>query len=252
MKKAVYVLSAVALSALVVACSKQDKIVEVSFSVGVDSGPMTRAFSEAFADALSQAVPPGPFSLKAQSKTNEMRSYSVTTGDTIQMAVDSYAVTGSGKGDVVAEITAGEILSYPAWSVNSDVTVGDNGGTYSVPASYTCVAIAVDKTKVEKIEMNNGANTVTVTDFGGNDDAGVVFIKCTGTWTSSKALWVYVYPIDKVNCETALYKLISTPTAVDGYVRVQNGYWYALTPGNVDVASGSMGVTFNSWNEGTI
>lgn len=251
MKKTALILSALALS-LFVSCSKPEKLVQVSFSVGVESGPMTRAFSESLADALSQSVPPGPFSLKAQSKTNELRSYSVTTGSPIQMAVDSYDVTGSGKGSVVAEVTQGEILSYPAWSVNSSVTIEEDGGTYSVPASYTCVAIAVDKTKVEKIVIMSGANEVTVTDFGGNEEAGVVFVKCTGTWTASKPLWVYVYPLDRVNCETALYKFINTANDVDGFVRVRNGYWYALVPGDVEVASGSMGIDFGAWNEGAL
>lgn len=241
-------------AALVVAsCSKPvDEFVSVRFDLGVESGPITRVMPDGLSDAFAATQPSGPFSLKAQSTDNDLRYYSVTTGVALTMAVGGYAVTGSGVGSSISEITNGTLYSSPTWSVSSEVTVTQNATDFSLSASYTCPAFVFDLSEVDYVEFANGANIVKVISFPGTDEFGVVYPKNGSTsWIANKPLWLYVYPVDKVNGETALYKIISPSSSASGeFTQVRPGYWYKFSPGKVDVVSGSLGIGFNEWMEG--
>ena len=219
------------------ACSKGEEYVTVRFDLGVESGPITRTMPDGLSDALEATQPSGPFSLKAQSTDNDLRSYSVT---------------GSGVGGSISEITNGTLYSSPSWSLSSEVTVTQNSTDFSLSASYTCPAFVFDLSEVDYVEFANSANIVKITSFPGTEDFGVVYPKNGSTsWISSKSLWLYVYPVDKVNGETALYKIISpSSSASSEFTQVRNGYWYKFSPGKVDVVSGSLNMGFNEWQEG--
>lgn len=249
MKKAALFIVA---SAILFSCAKPEELVSVRFNLGVESGPITRAMPDGLSDALDATLPSGPFSLKAQSTDNDLRSYSVTTGVPITMAVGGYSVTGSGVGSSISEITNGTLYSSPTWSLSSEVTVTQNTTDFSLSASYTCPAFVFDLSEVDYVEFANGANIVKITSFPGTEDFGVVYPKNGSTsWISSKSLWLYVYPVDKVNGETALYKIISPSSSASGdFTQVRNGYWYKFSPGKVDVVSGSINMGFNEWQEG--
>lgn len=238
------------LSALILSCSKGETLVSVRFDVGVESGPITRAMPDGLPDALSATNPSGPFSLTAQSTDNDLRSYSITSGVSLAMATGGYSVTGNGNGVLISKISSGNLYSSPSWSVSQDVTVTESSTEFSVAAQYTCPAFVFDLSEVDYVEFANGADIVTVTSFPGTDAYGVVYPKPDQYWLPSKPLWVYVYPKDKVNGETVIYKVITPSANADAdLTQVRNGYWYLLSPGKVDVVSGSLGVTFPEWME---
>lgn len=238
------------LSALILSCSKGETLVSVRFDLGVESGPITRAMPDGLTDALSATAPAGPFSLSAQSNENSLRSYAVTTGIQIQMAVGGYTLSGKGTGGLLSKISSGNLYSSPSWSVSEDVTVTESSTEFSLSASYTCPAFVFDLSEVDYVEFSNGADIYALTSFPGTDSFGVVYPKPDQFWIASKPLWMYVYPKDKVNCETALYKIITPSANADAELtQVRNGYWYKFSPGKVDVVSGSMGITFSQWME---
>lgn len=238
-------------AALLSSCSKHEEMVSVRFDIGVSSGPITRAMPDGLSEALSATAPSGPFSLSAKSTDNDLRSYSVTTGVPLTMAVGGYAVTGSGVGGFISKVTGGNIYSSPSWAVSKSVTVTESSTEFSLDASYSCPALVFDLSEVDYVEFSNGADIFTLTSFPGTEGFGVVYPKPETSWISSKPLWVYVYPKDKVNGETALYKVISpTTNASAELLQVRNGYWYKLSPGKVEVVSGSLGLTFPEWMDG--
>ncbi len=239
------------LSVLILSCAKGETLVSVRFDVGVESGPITRAMPDGLSEALSATAPSGPYSLTAQSTENSLRSYSVTTGVDVTMAVGPYDVTGKWSGSAISKITGGYLYPSPSWSVSEGVTVTESSTEFSVAAQYTCPAFVFDLSEVDYVEFANGADIVTVTSFPGTDAYGVVYPKPDQYWIASKPLWVYVYPKDKVNGETVIYKVITPSANADAELtQVRNGYWYLLSPGKVDVVSGSLGVSFPEWMEG--
>lgn len=237
-------------AAVLSSCSKPDEMISVRFYVGVESGPITRAMPDGLSDALSATSPSGPFSLTAQSIDNELRSYSVTSGVPATVAIGRYSVTGNGTGGLISKISSGNLYSSPSWSVSEDVTVTESSTEFSLAASYTCPAFVFDLSEVDYVEFSNGADIFTLTSLPGTERYGVVYPKPDQFWISSKPLWMYVYPKDKVNGETALYKIITPSTNADAeLIQVRSGYWYKFSPGKVDVVSGSMGITFAQWME---
>lgn len=232
-------------------CLKDGGFTSVRFSVGVPSGEITRAMPDGLSDALSATAPTGPFTLTAQSTENSLRSYSVTTETDVTMAIGGYSVTGNGTGGLLSKISSGNLYSSPSWSVSQDVTVTESSTEFSLPASYTCPAFVFDLSEVDYVEFSNGADMFTLTLFPGTERYGVVYPKPDQFWISSKPLWMYVYPKDKVNGETALYKVITPSTGADAELtQVRNGYWYKFSPGKVDVVSGALGLAFPEWMEG--
>ena len=232
-------------------CTKRENFASVRFSVGVPSGEITRAMPDGLSEALSATAPSGPYSLTAQSTENSLRSYSVTTGVDVTMAVGPYDVTGKGSGTAISKITGGYLYPSPSWSVSDGVTVTESSTEFSVAAHYTCPAFVFDLSEVDYVEFANGADVVTVTSFPGTEAYGVVYPKPDQYWLPSKPLWVYVYPKDKVNGETVIYKVITPSSGADAELtQVRNGYWYLLSPGKVDVVSGAIGVSFPEWMEG--
>lgn len=244
------IIKSCALIALALSCSKQDVSVSVCFNVGVESGPITRTMPDGLSDAISATSPSGPFSLTAKSTDNELRSYSVTSGVPATIATGRYSVTGAGSGVLISKITGGNLYSSPSWAVSDDVTVTESSTEFSLVASYTCPAFVFDLAEVDYVEFLNGADIFTLTSFPGTGAYGVVYPKPDQYWIPSKPLWIYVYPKDKVNGETALYKVITPSTGADAELtQVRSGYWYKFSPGKVDVVSGSMGITFAQWME---
>ena len=244
MHKYIYILAAVAMTA----CAKVPAEVGVTFSLGVPSGVITRATPEGLSDAFTATAPVGPFTLNAVSTENPLRSYSVTTGVPITMAVGPYSVTGSGSGTSIQSVSKGKLMSSPSWSVSQTATVSEDGDEISLSASYTCFALVFDLEEVSKVVFDYETNTA-IAAFPGNERYAVVYPKPDGSWIASSSLWVYVHPKDEVYGEVALYKIVTNNSDGD-FVRVKNGNWYMLSPGRVQVTSGTMGLTFPEWTEG--
>lgn len=234
---------------LSIACAKeQERFTTVVFNVsGVESGPLTKGLSEGVAAALAATAPSPVATLTAVSKTNPLRKYTITPGEALTMAIDSYTVTASGTGTNLGAITGGNLYSTPSWAVSEDVDVSSGSDTYSVSAYYTCVAFVIDKTTTERLSFANGANSVNPSGFGGTDEVSIIY--ASGTWTYSKPLYVHSYPIDTVNYEETVYK-VSNQGDYEGMQRVRSGYWYNLTPGAVAVTSGTIGINFPTWGAG--
>ena len=241
------------LAAVLVACAKENpKEVEVTFNLGVQSGPMTRAGNDGIYSAISATLPSGPFSLSAKSTENALRTYDITTGVPLTMAVGGYDVTGSWAGQAISQVYQGFLYPEPTWSVSKTVTVSQDGAELSVPASWTCPALVFDLSEVSKVVFRGKGGDVTITSFPGTDDYGIVYPKSTGTWANGDYyLTVTVYSKDEVYGEPRIYKVENLLPDV-GYTYVQDGYWYLLSPGKVDVVSGSMGVVFPDWKEGSL
>lgn len=246
MKKRLLFLSVLALS--LASCTKPlERMASVRFSLGVENGaiPSTRSVS----DALSATLPAGPFSLHLQSEENSLRTYDVSTGEDVSVAVGSYSVSGSGSGEVLVSNNNVSVVSSPAWAVDSGqtVAVSEDGAEIGVSAHYTCPAFVFDLSEVKKVVLSGNPKQVEVTTFPGSEGYGVVYP--VGNWYSSKPLWMYVYPVDEVLGETALYKFVSGSSSGE-YIGVEAGRWYKFSPGKAEVVSGRMGVTFPEWEEG--
>lgn len=243
MKKGFLLLAAI----LLTACTKeQTPLATVTFHLaGVESGEMTKVSSEGVASALSATAPSGPFTLTAVSRTNPLRTYTITTGVPVTMAVDSYSVSGSGRGHEIASITGGTLYDSPLWSASSDVEVGSDGGSLSVSASYSCIALIIDKSVTRELAVMNGSEEAVYTP-GGTSEVGVVY--AAGNWYYSKPLRVIARPVDTVSREETRYELVFGD--YDGMVNVRYGRWYSFTPGEVATASGSLGVEFAGWIQG--
>ena len=81
---------------LSIACAKEPQYATVTFDVRyVQSGTITKVSSGAVSEALAASMPTGPFQIHLVSKTNPLRSYDITTGSSVTIAVDDYTVTGS-------------------------------------------------------------------------------------------------------------------------------------------------------------
>ena len=112
------------LAASLVACSKETpKEVEVTFNLGVQSGPMTRAGNEGVYEALSITAPPAPFYLDARSTEDNSLSYSMVTGEPLTMTVGEYEVWGSGYGNTIEKANNGTLYYWPYWEVDEMVDV---------------------------------------------------------------------------------------------------------------------------------
>lgn len=234
------------LAILSIACTKEPQYATVTFGLsGVESGSLTKVSSDAVSAALDATAPSGPFALRLVSKSNPLRVYNITTGTPATIAVDSYTVTGSGLGEELAEITGGKLYASPKWSVSCDVDV-TSGGAINVSASFPCVALVIDKSVTDHLEIANGPNMVRNFAVGGTDAVGVVYI--VGSWIYNKPLYLYSYPVDTVNKEVVCYVLVNGD--FDGMVNVQNGRWYNFAPGDIETVSGSFGVTFNGFVAG--
>ena len=241
------------LAALSVACAKETpREVDVVFNLGVTSGPITRAGNDGIYSAISATLPGGPFTLSAQSTDNALRSYSITTGVPLTMAVGGYDVTGSWTGRALSQIYRGVLYSEPTWSASKTVTVSEDGAELSVPASWTCPAFVFDLSEVSKVVFRGNGGEVTLTSFPGTEDYGIVYPKPDGIWgLGDYYLTVTVYSKDEIYGEPRIYKVETSSPNID-YTDVQNGYWYLLSPGKVEVVSGSMGVVFPEWKEGAL
>lgn len=235
-------------------CTKpSERTATVRFRVGVESGviPSIRSFSSSLSDAFASSAPSGPFKLEAVSSDNPIRSYSVTTGEAVTMAVGPYTVTGSGKGNEVAPVRNGVVTDSPAWSLSASVDVSDAVGEYSLPASYRSIALAFDLSEVSKVVFHNGSQDTEVKSFPGNGEVGVLYASNTPgmMWMPAVPLSVTVYPVDSALGEPVLYNLIGVNLPEDG-IFVEYGKWYRLSPGRVSVVSGTMGVGFPEWEAG--
>ena len=237
----------VALAVIALSCSKPESFVTVRFGVGVPCGAVTRAMPDGLSDALSATAPSGPFTLSLQSLENSLRTYSATTGVPLSVAVGSYSVTGSGSGRSVAQASNGAVYSSPSWSLSSEVTVrGD--GEFSLPASWTCFALVFDLSETDGVSVDGER----ISSLPGTDGWAVLYARPDAgkNWYVRAPLSVTVHPKDAVLGEAVSYDIITT-TPQEGFVAVQNGYWYKLSPGRVEVVSGSMGVSFPEWMEGS-
>lgn len=235
------------LAALSVACSREPQLVRVTFDVrGVESGPITKVSADAVSSAVSATSPAGPVTLTATSKTNSRRVYTITSGQTVTMAVDSYAITGEGHGTELVSFGGTKVYSSPKWSIEEDVNVTSSGGTVSVSASYPCVALVIDKAAISSLAFIDGFNTYDSYTAGGTESVGVVY--ASGYWTHATPLEIEVRPLDTVNYEATRYSL--TSREYDDTYYVLNGRWYNFAPGAVETSSGTIGVEFPGFTQG--
>lgn len=235
------------LAALSVACAKEPEFETVTFEMGrVQSGSLTKVSTDAVSSALAATAPVGPFTLTATSKTNSKRIYTITTGQSVTMAVDDYTITGSGAGEEITPVTEGYIYKSPKWSVNKDVSVSSSGQSFTLNASYPCVAFVIDKSVTARLIFHNGNSLVSDYSYGGTDAVGVVY--ASGYWTHATQLWMAVRPVDEMNYETTEYNI--TSREYDDTYCVQNGHWYNFLPGSLELTSGTFGVTFPGWEAG--
>lgn len=242
------------LAVLSVSCAKAVREVEVTFGLGVSSGPLVRSDDGVYS-ALSATAPVGPFSLVARSEDNELRSYSVTTGVPLTMAVGGYEVTGSGSGETVCSVRSGRLCSSPSWTVDESVEVGTESSEYSVTASYSCFALVFDRSEVDRVETLDSSGAVVELEMPGDAGHWVLYARTdgAGVWTRNSPLYVYVYPEDEVYGEVRMYMVgnVQGGTSGSDYLNAEYGRWYRLSPGRVEVTSGSMGVNFPEWTEGS-
>jgi len=232
---------------LSIACTKEPQYATVTFDVEyVQSGAITKVSSGAVSEALAASMPTGPFQLHLVSKTNPLRSYDITTGSSVTIAVDDYTVTGSGVGSEVFSSSSTKVYSSPKWSVSQDIEVDAGGGSVNLTASYPCVALVVDKSVTASIEFFSGSGFVSPSAMGGTESVGVVY--AVGYWTFSTPLRIRVYPVDYQANDIVDYNL--TSNAYDGTYRVLNGHWYNFVPGDLEPSSGSFGINFSGWEAG--
>lgn len=238
-----------ALLCLVAACAKQpapEAPVKVVFDVqNLRSGEIgTKAGVPAI---LNTTAPSGPITLHLQSTSVASRQYDVTTGQEVELPAGTYNVTGSYNPSYSCEVYRGRGYNTPPYSVQQSVTITEGITNYSVAASYDCFALVIDYAQAQKyMHLNKNASPVDVP-FVENDGYGVLYVKCTSTWTWGDAYSIYVFPVNPAEQEQATYQLVTSGTQG---VKVENGKWYYFGPTPVVKYDGTLSPQMPVWNAG--
>lgn len=246
MKKLLLILAAFA----ALSCSEVEQMKTVTFSVtGVQSGVMTKVASDDVSAVLSASASPFTMSLTLTSKTNPARTYTVNAGASATVAIDSYHVDGFlGGGDALMSlIGGGKAYRYPLMSVSADVEVTDDVDSYSLDASYQCLALIIDYTACSSYDvLSNNGNLSELSGMTRSGDVGIAYLTYGTGWTTNP-MRVVANPVDDVNYESKEFRL---RTDAGGNPRAEYGKWYCFYPGAVAVTSGSISVSAPGWSEG--
>lgn len=244
------------LAASLVACSKETpKEVEVTFNLGVQSGPMTRAGNEGVYEALSITAPPAPFYLDARSTEDNSLSYSMVTGEPLTMTVGEYEVTGAGYGPTIEKANNGTLYYWPYWEVDEMVDVSVDATEYTVQANFKCFALVFDRSEVARVELFVPSRGCVDLRMNGSDDYWVLYATPDEgfEWSSSNSLHLYVHPVDELHYQMRAFYIgnVTGGQSHDDYVNATFGYWYKLSPCEVTETSGAMWISFPEWQEGS-
>jgi len=214
---------------------------------GVVTGEMaTKTDPSGVFNATAPAQMP---TLTLQSKTVPSRSYQVTPGQNVTVAVDSYAVSGKYLPMEEGQVQNGKIYSRPPFSVAGEITVTEEVAEYEVAAAYDCFAIVLDTSVCEKYRIRGyGGSMVDMTWIFGTGAIKVAYM--VGQW-DFPALDLIAVPADPANYENAAYAIINDPAyAGEGKLLARNGKWYAFDPSAVQTTDGAIGVGLPEWENG--
>lgn len=238
-----------ALLCLVAACAKEpapEAAVKVVLEVAnLRSGNIgTKAGVPAI---LNVTAPSGSISLHLQSTAVAARQYDVTTGQEVELPAGTYTVTGSYNPSYSCEVYRGRGYNTPPYSVSQSITITEGVTNYSVDAIYDCFALVIDYTQAEKYKhLNKNASPVDVP-FVDDGDYGVLYVKCTSSWTWNDSYMLYVFPVNPAEQEQATYQLVTSGTQG---VKVENGKWYYFGPTPVVKYDGTLSPQMPTWVPG--
>ena len=243
--KKTFILAALAL--ILAACTKtttEPQMRSVTFTFGnIVTGSMTKGA----ADVLEASAPAGPFILRLTSTTNPNRTYRVNAGEPATIALDSYRVLCDYYPAGAIDIFRGKLYSEPCFTASATISVTEDG-TISIPATYDCWALIIDKAKASSYAVSTSGNPLTISSWKEVGDYGVVYVRPSG-WSDTYSTSLTVIPADDVNYGLTTYRVCTG--SVDGTTKVEAGHWYIFNPDAVETSSGEMGITFPSWEEGS-
>lgn len=235
-----------ALALIMVACTKapeEPQMRSVTFTFGnILNGSMTKGSD----DVLEASAPAGPFILRLTSTTNPNRTYRVNAGEPATIAMDSYRVLCDYYPAGAIEVYRGKLYTEPCFTVNTTITVTEEG-VVSLPASYDCWALIIDKTKASSYAVNTYDSPLTVSNWIMAGDYGVVYFRPSG-WNDTNSTAITVTPVDDINYGPTTYR-VSTGS-VAGTTKVESGHWYVFNPDAVETSCGELGISFPSWEQG--
>lgn len=237
-----------ALSA-VVACAKaepEERLAPVTFRIGnVITGDIA---TRSAADVLTASAPAGPFTVKLRSTTNPNRTYSVTAGDEVAVALDTYSATCNYYPAESVRLLRGRLYAEPCFYASATITVNGDGA-FTIPASYDCAALIIDRTKAAAYTVRGASDYEAIANWTNAGDFGVVYYYPPG-WSDTSASSLIVTPADDVNFGETTFSYTTAPVA--GSVRLQPGKWYIFNPEAVETASGEIGFDYPGWEAGEV
>ena len=231
--------------AVLAACTKEtpEETCTVTFGFGnIITGTMTKSATS----ILEASAPAGPFTVKLTSKTNSRRTYQVSAGEPAVIAVDSYRATCTYIPGGAVEVYRGKVYREPSFYVDTEIQV-EGDGTITLPASYDCWALIIDREKAADYAINNAGTPVSITSWSGDEQMGVVYVRPVG-WNDTSTQTLTVTPADDVNYGITSYRIATGQ--VTGAIQVQRGRWYVFNPDAVETSSGQIGITFPEWEQG--
>lgn len=238
---------------LILGCTRDarpDKTQLVTFNIGnVQTGDIaTKAGITALLTASAPAT--ADVTLTLVSKTNSRRTYKVKPGEAVAVALDTYRAYVWHTPASVGECFHGTIHHTPAFYIDTTLTIEDGVTSYTLPASYDCIALVWDKTTTAAYKVLNTSSTLAevawpwVTD----GDLALVYVKTTG-WSVSSPLVVLAQPVDDVGHEATQYKLATAGSSAD-VLLAEPGKWYTFHPGEVAATSGTLSFSLPEWTAG--
>lgn len=245
MKKALF---ALLIGATLVSCNKEaTPTPKRVFSYAMNGNSMyTKAVqSDAVLATISSALPTEIPIVLTSTKT-----YATKTGTPIELPSGTYKVSGNYNGDMMGrEISNDGYMSQtPAIRIYQDaLTITDEVTDYSIPASYSCFALACDPTIVEKASVNDKFGKPFDVDFIETENLMLIFVQ--GTF-SSFYVTITLTPKDTEAYKETTFTL--STTAHPSLSLVEHGKWYYLEPTIDGEQPKVLGYDLPSMEQGTL
>lgn len=243
----------IALATIVVGCGREEVFPveeqEVAVYVkGVESGDFTKASGSAVSTLIESLFPASGVTFTLSSTSNPERVYTVDIGKSITIPIDTYSVTAYYRPTSVGNtVKNGYIYKTPRFYVDTVISINKGQKNYTVDATYECWALVIDYTTCSKYEhLGYNYTMEDFTYFYGSGDLGIAFIY--GSWTT-QPYTIKSCPKENSGYEARSYNLVTDKNYTG--IFIEYGKWYAFSTSSVDDTSGSIGVNYPGWSEGS-
>lgn len=243
----------IALATLILAgCAKETapegyQTITIGFG-GVSTGSITKAAQADAMAVIKATFPTTGIMFNLKSTADPSRSYNVYMGQEVTLPIDEYRVTMSYKPEVLSNTYKnGDIMQQPKFHVDEVIQVSNLQTSYAVSVVYDCWAMIIDRNDTKKYQhLGYSTYMEDFLWFKYTDNMGVAFI--SGEW-GADPYRIVAYPTVELGHEAKTYNIV-TNRNYEG-VLVENGKWYCFGSETVEDASGTIALSFPTWQQGS-